>query len=182
MSDWKIQYWDSPLFLVYVSGRDQPKIAIINGLLDLYDKNSVEIVISTYVIAEVRSIPEDDSPTSTGNQGLEAVSTVTFTPEEMERVQKLFESPQLDYRVLTPRIASHAAEIGNRFPRLLPPDCVHIATALEANADVLFTWDGAGRRRRPGDMLRYDGMIDGLRIMQPFVPMGPLFDPSRAQS
>ena len=44
--------------------------------------------------------------------------------------------------MLTPRIAERAAEIGDTFPRLLPPDCVHIATAIEAEADVLFTYEG----------------------------------------
>ena len=94
-------------------------------------------------------------------------------------LEHLFNSLELEIRVLTPRIAERAAEIGDTFPRLLPADCVHIATAIEAGADVLFTYDGAGQRRRPADMIRYDRRIgDGLRIMQPFVPTGPLFDPS----
>ena len=88
----------------------------------------------------------------------------------------MFESDAFETYVLTPRIAERAADIGNAYPSLLPGDCVHIATAIESAADVLFTWDG-GQRRRPGTMLRYDGEIDGLAIREPFVPMGPMFDP-----
>lgn len=76
------------------------------------------------------------------------------------------------YRALTDRVAQIAADIGNQFPSLLPGDCVHIATAIDARADVLFTYDGAGQRRRPGAMLRYDARIGTppLRIMVPFDP------------
>jgi hypothetical protein len=78
----------------------------------------------------------------------------------------------LVYRVLTDRTALSAADIGNTYPSLTPGDCVHIATAIEARADVLFTYDGAGQRRRPNEMLRYDTLIGTppLRIMEPFDP------------
>lgn len=124
-----------------------------------------------------RRIGVADATTPPDDEG--AVETVAYHPEHLRRVRNLFNSLELEIRVLTPRIAERAAETGDTFPRLLPADCVHIATAIEAGADVLFTYDGAGQRRRPADMIRYDRRIgDGLRIMQPFVPTGPLFDPS----
>ena len=99
-------------------------------------------------------------------------ATASFDDTERRRVADLFASDVLVYRVLTDRTALSAADIGNTYPSLTPGDCVHIATAIEARADVLFTYDGAGQRRRPNEMLRYDTMIGTppLRIMEPFDP------------
>ena len=177
MPEWRRQYWDSTLFVSYLAGTEVDRVEIIQGLLEQYERGGIEIIISTFAIAEVRSIPVEGATTPPNDEG--AVETVEYHPEHLQRVRNLFKSLELEIRVLTPRIAERAAEIGDTFPRLLPADCVHIATAIEAEADVLFTYDGAGQRRRPADMIRYDRRIgDGLRIMQPFVPTGPLFDPS----
>ena len=177
MPDWRRQYWDSTLFLSYLAGTETERVEVIQGLLEQYERSGIEIIISSFAIAEVRSIPAAGATTPPDDEG--AVETLEHDPERSRLVSTLFTSPQLEIRVLTPRIAERAAEIGDTFPRLLPADCVHIATAIEAGVDVLFTYDGAGQRRRPADMLRYDRRIgDGLRIMQPFVPTGLLFDPS----
>ena len=177
MPEWRRQYWDSTLFVSYLAGTEVDRVEIIQGLLEQYERGGIEIIISTFAIAEVRSIPVEGATTPPNDEG--AVETVEYHPEHLQRVRNLFKSLELEIRVLTPRIAERAAEIGDTFPRLLPADCVHIATAIEAEADVLFTYDGVGQRRRPADMIRYDQRIgDGLRIMQPFVPTGPLFDPS----
>lgn len=178
MLEWQRQYWDSSLFISYLAGTETERVEVIQGLLEQHERSGIEIVISSFAIAEVRRIPLEGATTPADNEG--AVETVAYHPDHMRRVRDLFNSLDLEIRVLTPRIAERAAEIGDMFPRLLPPDCVHIATAIEAGADVLFTYDGeTQRRRRPGAMLRYDQRIgDGLRIMVPFVPTGPLFDPS----
>lgn len=177
MLEWRRQYWDSSLFISYLAGTEAARVDTIHRLLEQHERNGTEIIISSFVIAEVRRIGVADATTPPDDEG--AVETVAYHPEHLRRVRSLFNSLELEIRVLTPRIAERAAEIGDTFPRLLPPDCVHIATAIEAEADVLFTYDGAGQRRRTGAMLRYDRRVgDGLRIMQPFVPTGPLFDPS----
>ena len=177
MPEWRRQYWDSSLFISYLAGIEVDRVEIIQGLLEQYERSGIEIIISSFAIAEVRSIPVEGATTPPDDEG--AVKTVAYHPEHLQRVRNLFNSLELEIRVLTPRIAERAAEIGDTFPRLLPADCVHIATAIETRVDVLFTYDGAGQRRRTGAMLRYDRRIgDGLRIMQPFVPTGPLFDPS----
>ena len=177
MPEWRRQYWDSSLFLSYLAGTEIDRVETIHGLLEQYERSGIEIVISSFVIAEVRRIAVEGATTTPDDEG--TVETVVYDPEHLRQVRGLFTSPELEIRVLTPRIAERAAEIGDTFPRLLPPDCVHIATAIEAGVEVLFTYDGAGQRRRPAAMIRYDRRIgDGLRIMQPFVPSGPLFDPS----
>lgn len=177
MPEWRRQYWDSSLFISYLAGTEIDRVETIQALLEQHERSGIEIIVSSFAIAEVRRIAVEGATTPHNDEG--AVETVVYHPDHLRRVRNLFISLELEIRVLTPRIAERAAEIGDTFPRLLPPDCVHIATAIEAEADVLFTYDGAGQRRRPGAMLRYDRrMGNGLRIMKPFVPTGPFFDPS----
>jgi predicted nucleic acid-binding protein len=177
MADWRRQYWDSVLFCVYVTNTDADKVKTINDLLTAYDREAIEIITSTFAVAEVRRVPVLRARTPPDES---QIKTQPVDEAQRARVRRMFESDQLDMRAVTPRVADKAADIGNTYPRLLPADCVHIATAIDAGADVLVTWDGSGQRRRPGTMLRYDGRIDGLAIKEPFVPMGEMFDPPRA--
>jgi predicted nucleic acid-binding protein len=168
MTDYGVQYWDSCVFFALLTGSQQEQVRVIRELLDMERRGTVEIHISPFVIAEIRSLPQ----------------TPAFSQADADVVRELFESDRLVYWVLTPRIAQAAADIGNQHPALLPGDCVHIATALEAKVDVLFTYDGSGARRRPRHMLSVGSQIGTppLRIMEPFVPQGPLFLPPGLQS
>lgn len=179
MADWRVQYWDSPLFISFLTGQEEARVKMIRDLLDQHDKHGIRIGISTMVIAEVRRIPKEGAGgPEPGNEA--NVEVEPYDPTRLATVREVFQSDQLDVRVLTPRIAGVAQAIGDQFPKLLPVDAVHIATALDAEADVLFTWDGSGlKRRRPSDMLRYDRKMGGLRIMEPFVPTGELYDADR---
>lgn len=161
-----VVYLDAPVFISAVSGgiasedRDE-----LRGLLAQIDQGSMEAVISTFCIAEVRRLTDDDS-------------NPDFDRDEADRVRRMFREGNLQVRPLTEHIAMRAQAIGNEFPRLLPGDCVHIATAAQFGVDALFTRDGSQLegRRRPDSMLAHDGQIDGLRIVEPFNPMGPLMD------
>lgn len=100
--------------------------------------------------------------------------------DEFETAQELFESDRIDLWAVTPHIAAEAARIGYENPSVTPTDCVHIATAIEATADVLFTFDGSGttKRRKQGAMIALSGSVGDppLRIREPSVSHGPLFD------
>lgn len=173
MADWALQYWDSPLFFAYLTNQDEAKASIVSQLLERHSRGTIHVIVSSFVIAEVRAVRISGTEMPT-NEGRTPVHPMRI--EQAEQIRSMFRADAFETYVLTPRIAERAADIGNEYPRLLPGDCVHIATAIESGADVLFTWDG-GQRRRPGTMLRYDGRIDGLSIKEPFVPMGPMFDP-----
>ena len=138
------------------------------GLLRRAEEGGIQAVVSTFCIAEVRKLTDDDSHPE-------------FSQAEADRVRRMFREGDLVVRPLTEHIAFKAQDIGNEFPQLLPGDCVHIATAIQFGVDALFTRDGSGLegRRRPGTMLFYDGQIEGLRIVEPFNPMGPLLDHPR---
>ena len=60
-------------------------------------------------------------------------------------------------------------------------DAIHVATALEAKADVLFTYDGLKKDAPISGLLRLNGQMGNppLRIEVPRVRLGPLFDHGR---
>lgn len=180
MPDQQLIYCDSPIFISYLTGAPLERVATIDDIFALQESKAIQIVISTFVIAEVRRLPVPGRPGPPPGDETN-VETEPYDPRRLERVRQLFNSDLLEYQVLTPRIAQEAAGIGDRFPKLTPGDCVHIATAIAVKADYLFTWDGASpARRRPGAMLRYDGRIGipPLTIREPFPPYGPLLDPA----
>jgi predicted nucleic acid-binding protein len=162
-SNVEVQYWDSNMFISLLTGADPERVKVIKELLDLNKRGAVRIITSTFTIAEVRPHPND--------RGLPI--------DEFETAQELFESDRIELWVVTPRIAAEAARIGYENPSVTPTDCVHIATAIEAKADVLFTFDGAGtKRRKQGAMIALSGRVGDppLRIREPSVSHGPLFD------
>ena len=151
------------MFISFLTGKDEMRLETIRTLLQQEKQGLIEIVISTFVVAEVR--PEGSNPLDRG---------------QVEIIEELFDSGRLDSRPLTPHIAKRARKIGEEFPKLLPGDCVHIATAIEALASVLFTFNGSGvKRRRPSEMIQHSGRIGNppLKICEPFTPKGPLFEP-----
>jgi hypothetical protein len=99
MSDWRVQYWDSTLFIAYLTGHEADRVQTIDGLLQQFethrDKAAMQIVISSFVIAEVRRIPKKDEPgPSPGDE--ENVRVESMDPRRMDRVRQLFQSDQLD--------------------------------------------------------------------------------------
>ena len=172
-TDPELQYWDSCMFISLLTGKDEKRMGIIRFLLEQEQKGLIRIVISSFVTAEVR--PDESNSSLDSAQFHEAV--------------ELLDSPRLDLWTLTPKIGKQAQEIGMLFPKLLPGDCVHIATALEAGVAVLFTFDGVGpSRRRQSEMIVHSGKIGpqfgkpALKISEPFMPIphssDPLFRPS----
>jgi predicted nucleic acid-binding protein len=159
MNDYRVQYWDSGVFIEYLTNFNRPRAELIHELILDLERGAIRVVISTFVIAEVRYF------TSPGGQ-----DTVRFDRQNRDRITELFTSDKFDYWVLTNRIAQMAADIGNQFRRISPPDCVHLATALAAGVDVFFTYDGAIHQSRRDKLLAYNGRIGDrpLEIRVPF--------------
>ncbi len=143
------------------------RVKVIKELLDLHEQKKIEIVVSTMAIVEFRPY-----------QGAQA-----HNPALARIVDDLFNSTDILLYGLTPQIAMLAREIGEMHPAILPADAVHIATAIFAKADVLFTFDGGGKRRRPKGMIANSGKIGAptLKISPPYVDFGPLLDPRPAE-
>jgi predicted nucleic acid-binding protein len=160
------QYWDTCLFINYLTNLEKDKADVVHDLLLQAERgkgaSALTIVISNLVIAEVRE--------KAGN-----------VKERQEKLDRLFDTdwPYLEPHALTGTIAQRAREIGNRFPSITVPDAIHVATALHAKAEVLFTYDGAAdrkERRRSGTLLKYNEQIGDppLKIQIPWVYSGSM--------
>lgn len=162
MADPVLQYWDSVVFISYITGRDPERKKAVQMLLRHVERGAVRLVTSTFTLAEVRLFATD--PRVKGKND----------PESEARVDELFGSDEIEFRAVTDFIGRDALQIGRGHIDLPPADCVHIATAVEVGADVLFTWDGAAvsGKRAPDKMLTYDGMIGDppMRIAVPYDP------------
>lgn len=164
--EFRRQYWDTCLFINYLTNQEKDKADVVHDLLIQAEKGqpptAITIIISNLVIAEVRE--------KAGN-----------VKERQEKIDQLFQTdwPYLEPHALTGTIAQLAREIGNDHPSITVPDAVHVATALHAKAEVLFTYDGASdkrERRRSGSLLKYDGKIGDppLKIQTPWIYSGPM--------
>lgn len=138
------------------------RVEKIQELLGLHEQKKIEIAISTMAIVEFRPYQEG----------------VPHDPAAAKIVDDLFNSTDILLYGLTPGIAAMARDIGEKHPAITPTDAIHIATAIVANADVLFTFDGVGKRRRPKSMIANTGKIGNppLKISEPYVDLGPLLD------
>jgi predicted nucleic acid-binding protein len=141
---------------------DPTRSEIIRQLVRDAQNGESRIVISTLVLAEVK-------PSS------------THETEARRVIEDLFAThrPYLRIYALTRRIALLARDIGVQCPRLSGADCVHVATAIHAQADVMLTYDGhSNLPLNPKWLLFYDRKIGDppLRIEVPSVRYGPLFD------
>jgi predicted nucleic acid-binding protein len=168
VSELRLQYWDAAVFIEYMSrprnekerAQHDERLPVLRALAEHVERGEIALVASTFLRAEVRPFSEDERAKDRNE------------PEAAKRVQELMESDRIEYIALTPSIAGRAQEIGLQYSLLTPGDCVHIATAEAAGADILFTYDGVKdiQRRNPRKMLSYSGTFSGLRIEVPYDP------------
>jgi predicted nucleic acid-binding protein len=165
----KRQCWDSAMFISLVTkpktDEGSKRVEKIKELLALHEQKKIEIVVSTMAIVEFRPYQDQAS----------------HDPALVQFVDALFNSTDIELYGLTPGIAALAREIGEKQHALTPTDTIHIATAVIAKADVLFTFDGdgkIGKRRRQKEMIANDGKFGTppLKISAPYVDFGPMFE------
>jgi predicted nucleic acid-binding protein len=150
------------MFISLLTGKDPKRVEVIRRLIEQEKKGFIQIVTSTFTIAEIRPLESDK----------------TANPDHFQTALELMESERLEIRAVTPHIGREAQKIGMKFPALSPADCTHIATAVDARVIYLFTFDGIGtKRRKPDMMIAHTDQIGDppLKIREPFVPEGPLF-------
>ena len=152
-----------------VTDEGRERVKVIKELLDLHERKEIEIIASTMAMVEFRPY-----------QGGQA-----HDPVLARFVDNLFNSADILLYGLTPQIALLARKLGEENPAITPVDAAHIATAVFAKADVLFTFDGDVKlqRRRPKHMIANTGKFGTppLKISAPYVDFGPLFDPKPAE-
>jgi predicted nucleic acid-binding protein len=90
-------------------------------------------------------------------------------PVAEDRIRKVLISPAVTLVDCTRRVALSARDLAVQHG-LKTWDAVHLASALEVSADVLFTTDKG--------LLPLDAAIERLKIEEPYISGGPnLFDP-----
>lgn len=155
------QYWDSCMFISFLS-KHSSRLAEVKALLEREKNGLIQVVVSTLVRVEVRPV----------------LMKSGANKKDIQIVDEIFESDRLETWALTPAISVDAQKLGIAHTELSPGDCVHIATAIAARVDVLFTFDGDSikpAKRTPSKMLYYDGKLGspplpvGLAIKAPHV-------------
>jgi predicted nucleic acid-binding protein len=157
------QYWDSCLFIDFIADKDpngSQRSRTFKELVNIARAGQSVILLSNIVLAEVR-------PKKAKNG------------EHRELLEELleFSRPFVQFYAVSRSIALRAREVGGKHA-LSIPDAIHIATALEAKADVLFTYDGLRSGKVNNGLLGLNLVVGNplLRIEIPRVKRGPLFD------
>lgn len=157
------EYWDSCLFLVYLQNKPEERelVDIVSALLRRAESGETLIVVSTFVLVELRSLRPYDA-------------------DHAEVLWDLFHTnrPYLRMVSLSPRLAELAATIGSEH-QITSPDTVHVATAWSEKVSVMLTLDGSPSKeiRRSGGLLQFDDKIGkpALAIKAPSMPLNAQF-------
>jgi len=131
--------WDSNVFISLLTkvGRTDDELEKLAALERLSDNGGCVIFTAAITIVEVLACK--------------------MTSEQEELFQALLLRSNVTAVSITPRIAGIAREIRDYYVsrgiKLRVPDSIHLATAIQYKAQALHTYDGAGERPRPTDLL-----------------------------
>ncbi len=152
-------YWDSCVFIDLLQ-QTPDRIEACEELHRRAVANEIIVVTSVFTLVEVCHLPKSGlSPR-----------------EQREKIVTFFENPYIVVRQLDRIIALRASEI-TQDHGLTNADAIHVATALEMKAAVMYTYDAPKKKRR--GLLGQNGKIGNppLRIEIPPKPsLGPLYD------
>jgi predicted nucleic acid-binding protein len=120
-------YLESSVFIALIKGEvintiDRGEIA--QHILDDASAGRWPIFTSTFTLAEV----------------IKARNRLLLTPSEEKRIDDFFKHEYIKLVILDREVAELARKLA-RNHGLHPPDAVHLASAVKAQADELLTWD-----------------------------------------
>jgi predicted nucleic acid-binding protein len=148
MANPKRPYWDAVVFLDlggnYNPPEDADYIARLKAMWSESEKGLFQIVTSALTIAEVLWLRNQPRP----------------SPAAEKLIRSFFESPNVLLVDVTRVVAEAARDLV--WQGLRPKDAIHVASALDARCDVLYT--------RDGPMCGRNGQVGGspaLRIESP---------------
>jgi predicted nucleic acid-binding protein len=155
-------YFDSCLFIELLQQSNAERFDACEDLRIKAQRNELVIVTSTLALVEVQKLPE----------------TGTLPEEQSKKILDFFANP---YIVVRP-VDRHTAETAHQLTRtngLACNDAIHVATALIAKAQVLYTYD-VKKGKRKGLLAHHLKLGNPpLRIEVPPKPsLGPLFGPT----
>ena len=158
------EYWDTCLFISYLNDKpeEKSKVDIIEALIRNAEKatTNILIVVSTIVLCELQ--PRD----SYNQLHYHELRELFYTARHFIKVQ-----------TLTPKIADEVSKLRTTHSNVLRlPDAIHMVTASLEDCSILYTFDGDANRRRPKDILSFDGVpiIEGKPPLKVKIPQMPL--------
>lgn len=142
-------YWDSCILIAWL--KDEPR--------DLEVKEGIEEIVS--------AINNNRANMLTSVLTLTEVFEGKLRPETAETLRNIFKRRNVVQVSVDPKIAGTARQIREyynaRSINVRTPDSIHLATAILYKADEFHTFDGSGKRQRPGDILSLAGNVAGYR-------------------
>jgi len=160
----KTYYWDSCSFIAWIDGGKGYSKDIIDGLDGIAQEvHENKANLCTSVMTETEIL-----------QG-------KLSPEQSTKLQNLFKRRNVILIGVDSKIARTASEIRNYYNarniHIMPPDSIHLATAIIYGVDEFHTLDGCGGRQRPSDLLHLNGNVAGhsLHIRVPVAVQPTLF-------
>ena len=157
------EYWDSCLFISYLEDKyeDRDKVNVIETLLRRAGKpnSNLLIVVSTIVLAEIQYRDQ-------------------YNQDHYQEIRQLFYTARhfIKVQVLTPRIADETSKLRNQYGSPLAlTDAIHLVTATLEGCNIVYTFDGDAFRKRPCDLLSFNGkqIISGYPALNVSVPILP---------
>lgn len=153
-------YWDSSCFICFLNHGETARRLICEDVLRQAELGNIELWISTWVIVEVvrprkkrtaplppwalkaiKAVPEAKSPLEELWARFQRFTpTQKLTPEQLDRIQAMFEWPFLKKIYVDEPVAEKAVELA-RDCGLRPADAVHAASAIISKCDILQKWD-----------------------------------------
>jgi len=153
-------YWDTSCFICFLNKDETSRRLTCEDVLRHAEAGEVEIWISAWVIVEVirpkkagnaplpqwaaaaiAAVPEAKSPLEELWARYQPPSPAQkLTPNQINKIQGMFEWPFLKKAYVDERVARKAVEISRDY-NLKPGDAVHAASALLTKCDVIQRWD-----------------------------------------
>lgn len=140
----EIIYWDTDAFLGWLQN-EAGKVELCAGTLDRAERGEVLIVSSALTIAEV----------------LWRKAAPKITKDKAAILHKFFRRSFIRIRGVSRAIAEEAQMVVWDHG-IKPKDAVHVATAIDAKAAILETFDE--------DLIARSGKVGGLTIRRPIAP------------
>jgi len=166
-----LQYWDSCVFIEFLAREDEQRVNEIRELIRDAQAGRVRVIVSQLLRAEIVPFAANDQAHS------DIIDDFLLSARGVVRFVDVTRSIAEDARRL---VADRTAE------RLTVPDAIHLATALQYEVDVFFTYDGVKDRlrNRSRGLLGLDETLGSplLKIRVPRADWGPLFEGLQAPS
>lgn len=148
-------FWDTCVFVYLLSKHNDSdkldKQQICKSCLQNAIDGKIDIFISTLIIVEVNKTED---------------SSVPIPDEIKDKIREFFEQPFIQLVSADMARAIEARDLIWQYPWLKPTDALHLACAIHAKVDELFTYDGGGAKK---GLLDLDSRIGNplIRIRHP---------------